>query len=71
MIRNNADYAIDTVNNARATLLAGFTTVRNLGDDNRNRSRCQCHQRRHRARPANLRRPRSAPPADTPTRPTA
>ena len=29
---NPADYAIFAVSNARKTLLAGFTTVRNLGD---------------------------------------
>ena len=29
---NSADYAIRSVNNAKKTLLAGFTTVRNLGD---------------------------------------
>ncbi len=29
---NPADYAIRSVNNAKMTLLAGFTTVRNLGD---------------------------------------
>ncbi len=29
---NPADYAIRSVNNAKKTLLAGFTTVRNLGD---------------------------------------
>tara|TARA_B100000959_G_scaffold61396_1_gene64576 strand:- start:8787 stop:10067 length:1281 start_codon:yes stop_codon:yes gene_type:complete len=29
---NPADYAIRAVNNAKKTLLAGFTTVRNLGD---------------------------------------
>ena len=29
---NPADYAIRSVNNAKKTLMAGFTTVRNLGD---------------------------------------
>ena len=29
---NPADYAIRSVSNAKKTLLAGFTTVRNLGD---------------------------------------
>jgi imidazolonepropionase-like amidohydrolase len=33
MTRSNADDTIDAVNNARATLLAGFTTVRDVGSD--------------------------------------
>jgi imidazolonepropionase-like amidohydrolase len=33
LTRTNADDTIDAVNNARATLMAGFTTVRDVGSD--------------------------------------
>jgi imidazolonepropionase-like amidohydrolase len=43
---NIADYAMRSTVYARRTLLAGFTTVRNLGDEVNESVAAQCHQRR-------------------------
>ena len=52
--QNPADIAFDAAVYARRTLLAGFTTVRDLGGSGRQRGHTQCNQCRQSDRPAHL-----------------